>query len=95
MTLTEANRILVTVDCRDPDAATAALADRARAIAEFAASASLDSLNESLAAGEAFRQKLEDAQTEARRELGRITNLTRGLETTLGECQADRITCFG
>jgi hypothetical protein len=95
MTLRESNLLLEELDCRDTDAVTAALTERARAIAEFAASAPQDVLNETLTAGEAFRDRLEMAQVEARRELNRMTRLTRGLESTLSERENDHIQCFG
>lgn len=95
MTLHEANQLLLEVDCRDPDAVACALTDRARAIAEFAAAAAPDLLQETLVAGEAFRDRFEHAQIETRRELDRMTKLSRGLESTLDDCQPDRITCFG
>jgi hypothetical protein len=95
MTLHEANQILSRVDCRDPEAVAEALKERARAIAEFAASAPKELLDETLAAGEAFRDRLEMTQIEARREVDRMKRLTRGLESTLSEHQADHIKCFG
>ena len=96
MTLTEANHLLTEVDCRDPDAVGAALIDRARAIAEFASTASQELLKDTLDAGEALRERLEMAQIEARREVDCMTKLSRGLESTLGSVyQSDRITCFG
>ena len=95
MTLIEANQLLLEVDCRDPDAVASALTDRARAIAEFASTASADLLEETLSAGVTFRDRLEHAQIETRRELDRMTKLSRGLESTLDQGQPDRVTCFG
>ena len=95
MTLPEANQRLLDVDCRDQEAVASALTERARAIAEFAASASPDLLRETLAAGEFFRERLESFQIESRGDLDRMTNLSRGLQSTLDESQPDQITCFG
>jgi len=96
MTLSDANRILNEVDCLDGDAVAAALTERARAIAEFAASAPQELLDETLEAGESLRRRLEVAQIEARRELDQMTRLSRGLESVLNEHQAtEHITCFG
>lgn len=95
MTLPEANFRLLAVDCNDPDAVAFALTERARAIAEFAASASREVLEETLAAGENFRQSLEHAQIDARREVDRMTKLSRGLASTLDQYQPDRVSCFG
>ena len=95
MTLREANLRLVQVDCNDADDVDAALTERARAIAEFAASASQELLNQTLASGEDFRRRLESAQAEARQELDRMTNLSRGLESTLDQSEPDHVTCFG
>jgi hypothetical protein len=95
MTLSEANRILTETDCRDPEAAALALIDRARAIVEFAAVAPQDLLLETRAAGEAFRNRLEQARIEAHRELDRMAKLSRGLESNLDRRQANHFTCFG
>ena len=95
MTLLDANQRLLEVDCRDPDAVISALTDRARAIAEFAACAPREALLDLLASGEAFRQRLESAKNETRRELDRMTNLNRGLVSTLDQSEPDRVTCFG
>ena len=97
MTLAEANHALSCADCHDPEAVAAALTERGRALTEFAASASADLLAETLEAGAAFRDRLEFAQIEIRRELDGMTKLSRGLQSTLDAQQADcdRITCFG
>ena len=95
MTLSEANQVLMGVDCSDPDAVASALTHRARAIAEFASTAPQGLLRETLASGEALRDRLELNQLEGRREIDRITQLSRGLESTLVDQQADLITCFG
>jgi len=96
MTLNDANRILNEIDCLDGDAVATALTERARAIAEFAASAPQELLKETLEAGESLRRRLEDAQLEARRELHQMTKLSRGLASILNEHQAaEHITCFG
>ena len=95
MTLAEVNQRLLAVDCNDSEAVEAALTERARAIAEFAASASHEALADTLAAGEALRHRLEFAQIETRRDLDRMTKLRRGLASTLDESQPDRVTCFG
>ena len=95
MTITEANQLLSTVDCNDPEAVAAALTARARAIAEFAATATKELLEETLATGDAFRKRLEMVQAETCCELDRMTKLSRGLESTLDQCESDRVTCFG
>ena len=95
MTLSEANRNLSLIDCSDPDAVAEALAERARALAEFAASAPKELLTETLEAGEDLRRRLLAGQIEARRELEQMTRLTRGLESTLSEHESGGITCFG
>lgn len=95
MTLSEANQVLMDVDCNDLDAVASALTLRARAIAEYASAAHQDLLRETLASGEAFRDRLEFNQLEGRREIDRITQLRRGLESTLVDQQVDLITCFG
>ena len=95
MTITEANQLLSVVDCNDPEAVAAALTDRARAIAEFASTAPKELLEDTLATGDAFRKRLEMVQAETCRELDRMTKLSRGLESTLDQCEPDRVTCFG
>lgn len=95
MSLPEANQRLQDVDCRDADAVALALTERARSIAEFAASASPELLRATHTAGEDLRERLEFAQIEVRRELDRMSRLTRGLSSNLDEHQPDRITCFG
>ena len=95
MTIAEANQLLATVDCNDPDAVASALTDRARAIAEFASTATKELLEETLAIGDAFRTRLEMVQAGTCRELDRMTNLSRGLESTLDQFEPDRVTCFG
>ena len=95
MTLSEANLRLLDADCNDPDSVAVALTDRARAITEFAASAPVNLLRETLATGEAFRDLLAHARIETRRDLDRMTKLSRGLASTLDQSQAERVTCFG
>ncbi len=95
MTIREANQLLLDVDCNDPEAVSAVLTDRARALAEFAATSSKELLEESLAAGNAFRQRLEGALVETRRELDRMTVLSHGLQSNLDQIQPDQIMCFG
>ena len=94
MNLAEANQALLAVDCRDPEAVSMVLTERSRSLAEFAASASPELLMDALEAGEDFRERLEQAQIEARRELDRMTKLSRGLTSTLDQ-HRHRVTCFG
>jgi hypothetical protein len=95
MTLEEVNVLLAHTDCFDTAAVELALNARARAIAEFAASAPRGLLAETHAAGQAFRDRLEMAQIERRRALDRMTNLSRGLQANLEEHRARCVTCFG
>ena len=95
MTLKRANQRLLEVDCGDPGAVAAALHDRARAIAEFAASAADADLRETLVAGDVFRDRLERARVETRQELERMTELVRGIRSTMDQGQPDRVSCFG
>jgi hypothetical protein len=95
MTLAEVNQLMEQVDCRDAGAVEAALIERARALAEHASSASRELLKQTLVTGNEFRERLEMAQIESRRELDRMTKLRRGLASTLAEHQSDQITCFG
>ena len=97
MTLAEATLALDAVDCHDLDAVRQALAERARAIAEFAATATRDALLDTLESGAQLLERLERVRIDSMRDLDRMVTLHRGLQSNFDPASAakDQVTCFG
>ena len=96
MTLPEADQCLLEADCADLDTVAAVLAERARAIAQYAAAADRPTLVQTLTVGEEFRERLELAQRNAEREIDRLRKLKRGLLVNLEPAGTDdQVVCFG
>jgi hypothetical protein len=96
MSLQEVNQELLQTDCDDLHAVATALTNRARVIAQFAAVADQATLEQTYAAGEEFRERLELSQINASRELDGLRKLKKGLQANIEPGPPrDQIVCFG
>ena len=96
MTLAESILLLRQTDCKDLEVVATALTLRARAIAEFAATADPLLLASALQAGEEFLTRLETTQMSAYRELDNLRKLKHGLVTNLdAQVPEDQLVFFG